>query len=890
VIRWLAIALVAALLAPAAAPAAPLADGDEPDVCRKQAKRLKTFKRGMKEAKKRFFRTHRSAKARKRFVRAQHKKLVKLQRALEHCRNQPAPQPQPSPGPAPPAPPRFVPHDVSSARALAAPAEISRDGDAEIIRTQLELDLRPDATAAAVESLLRRLDAEVVSSLAGVGLLTVRIPDPGSLTALDALIASLAGDPALERAGRVGIPVTEDLPELILPGDSDVVRPQLAVRAHAAWNARAALAGSGAPALLVGDHFGAGAPSGAVGVSSTAADFATGNPNPHGYMVLGLLAGAFDPLGLSDARADRVTGLWAGPPLTLRAVDISVGLGGPVLEDRMIAELRNLPGNVVVNTSLGSPCAASATGCSLADGIVGSQHWIEKVRAAGLEDRVLHVSAAGNIRPHLPTHTDARLNSSVNAAALLPMAVDNLRNTLVVENAIASPTDVARPLCLRNSSKRGGQIAAVGSDITSLDGPASARFVNDGGTSAATPQVAGAAAGVWALDPSLTSAQVIARLLATARPATGTDGDPRCAATAHAPALDAYAALLAADDAAAAPARAAVLDPVDANGDEVVPTNGRFDEKDLAAFVAAFDAANGDADYGRYDLNGDGATGGDGVDRFDLDASSPPAWDFSARRPVLGVPIRHAEEELTDLDVLCYEAAGPLYRGDTAVRDQFFAERCLPPAAIDVQFPAFVSPGVSHALRISVRRTDMDDVLPGVHLELTVAGGTVGDFGGVTDPDGLFATTGRMFAGQAALTIEIIARAGEAGPELARTTVHALPEADAALLGLWSGVSECDAPATVPLQLRITRGVGAGSAPLEASITQAGSNTGAIRQEFFALARQADGTYEGTSMRDSSDSVLRLAEGPLPRSLSGHVTGADGRCQDYDFLAQFVSN
>ena len=37
------------------------------------------------------------------------------------------------------------------------------------------------------------LNAQVVSSLKGVPILTVRIPDPGSLAALRALVAELAG-------------------------------------------------------------------------------------------------------------------------------------------------------------------------------------------------------------------------------------------------------------------------------------------------------------------------------------------------------------------------------------------------------------------------------------------------------------------------------------------------------------------------------------------------------------------------------------------------------------------------------------------------------------------------------------------------------------------------
>jgi hypothetical protein len=332
-----------------------------------------------------------------------------------------------------------------------------------------------------------------------------------------------------------------------------------------------------------------------------------------------------------------------------------------------------------------------------------------------------------------------------------------------------------------------------------------------------------------------------------------------------------------------------VLDPVDANGDEVIPTNGRFDDKDLVAFANAFDAAQGEIDYGRYDLNGDGRTGGQEGDRIDLDASSPPEWGVSARRDVLGVRIGRDETDLTDLEVLCHEAAGPLYRGDTTVRDQFLAERCLPPVALDVQFPAVVAPGVSHVLRISARQTDVaspGDALAGVHLDLTVTGGSVDHFTGATDADGLFQTSGRLFDGQSVLTIQIVARAGDGGPELARRTVNAVADGD--LLGVWQGQAGCDGVDPVPFILRIILSGVEGEPPLQASIGQAGSNTGVISQEIWGLARQGDGTYEGTPLLEEHTAVVRFARDGA--TLSGHVSASWGRCVDYDFSAFKVPN
>ena len=69
----------------------------------------------------------------------------------------------------------------------------------EYVRTQLELELAPGATVAQMQALLAKLNAQVVSSLKGVPILTVRIPDPGSLAALRALVAGLSDPGARSR-------------------------------------------------------------------------------------------------------------------------------------------------------------------------------------------------------------------------------------------------------------------------------------------------------------------------------------------------------------------------------------------------------------------------------------------------------------------------------------------------------------------------------------------------------------------------------------------------------------------------------------------------------------------------------------------------------------------
>jgi len=183
-----------------------------------------------------------------------------------------------------------------------------------------------------------------------------------------------------------------------------------------------------------------------------------------------------------------------------------------------------------------------------------------------------------------------------------------------------------------------------------------------------SPLVAALAEYVWTLDPSLTAQEVIGKIRTTARSGV-VMSDPNCttAAVALAPAIDAYAAVLAVDRGLANPVvRRTLLDVVTSTGAD--GPDGRFDERDLERFVSEFDSRQGTTfDYSRYDLNGDGRTGGATTDRFDLDANGPPAWS-TLNQDEDGGPVAFDETALTDLRVLCYYAYSPLYAGDDGVR------------------------------------------------------------------------------------------------------------------------------------------------------------------------------------------------------------------------------
>lgn len=97
--------------------------------------------------------------------------------------------------------------------------------------------------------------------------------------------------------------------------------------------------------------------------------------------------------------------------------------------------------------------------------------------------------------------------------------------------------------------------------------------------------------------------------------------------------VDAYRAVLDLDAGNnAMPLRRRLLDVAGSKGADAsgAKPDGKFDEKDIEAFTNAFRDAEAGAlldsapDRSRFDLNGDGYTGGQGKASFDLDAQGRP--------------------------------------------------------------------------------------------------------------------------------------------------------------------------------------------------------------------------------------------------------------------------
>jgi hypothetical protein len=310
--------------------------------------------------------------------------------------------------------------------------------------------------------------------------------------------------------------------------------------------------------------------------------------------------------------------------------------------------------------------------------------WATFIRTHHLEDRVLQATSAGNQHALL-----AAGNSGWSAAALRSdlttpegRSQPPLSDILVVENTSDSGAPAYQPGCLSPSSNIGGTIAAPGvgvySNLIGADaGPES-------GTSMSSPEVAGLAEYLWSINPDLTAPEIVRLIGQTAQP-------PRVACQ-DAPVLDAYAATLGLDEpgcfiATCAPSRLATLD--------VAAPHGRFDQADvqeLADHIFKTPAPT-DRDWSRYDLNGDGFTGGESAAPFDLDTTG----SVRGGRPILttvtqaihdtsGNPIevQFDETKATDADILCYYAYSNLYTPATQndQRDKILGDHCTPPVRV----------------------------------------------------------------------------------------------------------------------------------------------------------------------------------------------------------------
>jgi hypothetical protein len=253
----------------------------------------------------------------------------------------------------------------------------------------------------------------------------------------------------------------------------------------------------------------------------------------------------------------------------------------------------------------------------------------------------------------------------------IPDRLDRGFPALVVGATSSSP--IVSDLIESNYSNIGPDVHAPVDPIFSLSG-----LDAIGGTSSAAPQVVGLAAYLWLVSPELRAAPIEATMdTITSNFSAGTSSDLRV--------IDAYASVLATDEATAptpdtAPVRLAILD-LDDDDD--------FDGSDIALFASRLINVPlpTELTYDRYDLNGDGVTGGEGTSRFDLDRAGSIRFGATLYNVVTqmieGQITSYDESMLRDIDILCYYAYSALYTGDPLVREAHLRTVCVPPALPD---------------------------------------------------------------------------------------------------------------------------------------------------------------------------------------------------------------
>ncbi|MFT3816443.1 MAG: S8 family serine peptidase [Rubrivivax sp.] len=456
-----------------------------------------------------------------------------------------------------------------------------------ILRSKVIFGFVPTATIGQVNAILQSLQATIVRSYAKSVVLEVRIPDPGSLSALETLITNLRAAPGVAFAMPMSFDPSNALPAILqtqAAPETDRLAHHLAVRGAQAWNARRAVALANLPlkpVLAIADYFGnGGVNAGLLNanlVAGTGSGFGTLVTSAHGYHVLGIAAGSFNQ-GPDAADSSSITGMYAAPQVLPLVIDDqtlvvqscstlpAVGnlCKAKTVEDRLRSILQAYQGvdrKIVVNTSLGYN---GNGGLSEIESIARMWYWLILLRGGDgskvspLESQYLHTASAGN---------DAAIPAKRNIGWTRAAIEGALTNTAVVENRSADMVYPFELHCLHGTSSKGGNVSAVGSNtkpsyvdqgLWSYGDKAGLAIDRTGckdkngnaatcpmlGTSMAAPQVAGLAAYFWSIRSDVMPSELldIIRMHATTEPVACSGGQPT---------IDAYATLLAADDAAA---------------------------------------------------------------------------------------------------------------------------------------------------------------------------------------------------------------------------------------------------------------------------------------------------------------------------------------------------
>lgn len=615
-----------------------------------------------------------------------------------------------------------------------------------VILTRLDLYLAPAATVAELNAALRLVQGGIVSMARGFDTLTIAVPRQPTIADLESLAQTLRAQPGVRFAaiGRAAAQMDLPVPRPLSLNDVAINAHLLPSRFPAAWNARALLEHCQPIPVLLPDSFGLipwNLIQGEIPSFHQAAP--TSGLENHGYLTALTLAarsGGSAPAltganpfsecldlwfiqmdGLTDFQ--RTLHIAQTFPAGRFIISFSMGYSADCLRRRAPPEVDTLVCEPPRDSTLALPLdrawaafdwkritqsrwpdflvATSAgnerndNGARIYAGM-GDSRFVNEMAISALGDPLFHfvkdpalwgpsMEGVAQGFESLAAEPDEHLSLSMQVSrANLNDAV--ARNVLVVGSTTTVPDyallTAPDPELLEESlfSNAGPDVKAVGENV-----------FNDAaidGTSFAAPQVAGLASYLWllsptlrSLPPSVTRDAIVANAWTRVGSANGL--------------INAYATTLSLDAATrpapgTAPVRLAILD-LDDDHD--------FDESDLGEFMfhIAPDGVVGDppqADFDRWDLNGDGFTGGSRPQAFDLDrigSTQFGAARYSSVEEVIeNQPVTFDETELTDLEILCYYAYSPMYTGDGEQRGRLLDGKCaevtvtVEPAAVDV--------------------------------------------------------------------------------------------------------------------------------------------------------------------------------------------------------------
>jgi hypothetical protein len=577
-------------------------------------------------------------------------------------------------------------------------SEIQQD----FLTTRLTVVIDSAATVGCVNALLESYDARIVSMKRGSWDVTLKIPAVATIAEAETLAAKLAADGAFQLAlpaftyapepvdGQLGYGSEGILPMSL----AEKIEHLTAIGMPAAWNARnLALRNKNRVTVIVPDAYYEGnshpqIPSQWMVLG--AGDYDKREKNGlrvgnHGFKVCGVLGAGFD--------AEPITGTSPNPENLLRIESMPIGgLSIPQVLEEIGKIVPDPPEKFVLNTSLGFGDSEFER-LPVHSRAVMATFW--RLKTAGFSNRMFHAASGGNAGETAGLGGTVMINSSYTMAHYYEDIWDMVGETEITEDqrevlrdwwkrCVGAAPSTAYPtsnICVVGSSSpngdktafssRGARVRCIGENVHTVcvasDGTCDGTVGVSSGTSFASPQVAGLAAYMWNLKPSL-SPQEIVRKIEYAYDTSAKTG-----------LLDAYLAVLSLDGSSDMAVRAAILDVA---GDSPTDgSNGRFDENDIEVFLDGFDfyaalrdLGNGDPEYSRYDLNGDGYTGDGGVAKFDLTADPTPSYD-SFTVYIDDNAVLFDESALSDCDILRFYAYSTLYQGDVDRRRELM-QRC----------------------------------------------------------------------------------------------------------------------------------------------------------------------------------------------------------------------